>query len=350
MTIAAGSMLGRYRLLDCVGRGGMGEVWRAHDERLAREVAIKVMSSTAVDDVNTRERFRREALALSRLSHPGVATIFDFDVHEGRGYLVMELLGGTSLEARLDQGALPLHEIYALGALVADALQHAHQQGILHRDLKPGNVMLTSAGHAKLLDFGIALLSGAGGGTAKLTRTGTFVGSLPYMAPEQLMGDADGVTTDVYALGVLLFEMATGRRPFVKERPEALMFEIVGNAPPSVRSLRPDAPDELGRLVAACLEKEPTRRPESAAAVAAALRALGAGRSSSEAVPRSRDAIRSIVVLPLRNVTADPSQEFFADGMTEAIITDLSRIRALRVISRSCQNSSMRKFAKLTLP
>ena len=181
-----------------------------------------------------------------------------------------------------------------------------------------------------------------------MTQSGTVVGSLPYMAPEQLFGDADDVRADVYALGVMLFEMATGRRPFSKDRPEALMFAIINNSAPSVRSLRPDAPPELDRLVAECLNKEPSHRPSSAAAVAETLRRIRAGNISSAPVPVASESIRAIAVLPLRNISQDPAQEYFADGMTEAIISDLAQIRALRVISRT---SAMRyKGTTLAIP
>lgn len=329
---SAGTTIGRYRLLDRIGAGGMGEVWRAHDANLDREVAIKLLASGAVGDADTHARFRREALALSRLSHSGIATIFDFDAYDGTPYLVMELVTGGTLEARIAGGPMPFDEVRRIGAAVADALHNAHQHDIVHRDLKPGNVALTPAGQPKILDFGIARLLGDAG--SKLTRTGTILGSLPYMSPEQLTGDADTPGTDIYALGVLLFEMLTGRRPFVKERAEALMFEIFGSAPPPVRSLRADVPNDLERLVMACLSKEPLARPESAAAVGAALQGGATAPSGPTAAP-AVEAIRAIAVLPLRNTSGDPTQEYFVDGMTEAIISDLAHIKALRVISRT---------------
>ena len=330
---AAGITLGRYRLLAPLGAGGMGEVWRAHDANLDRDVAIKLLAPGALDDGPSRERFRREAHVLAQLSHPGVATIYDFDAQDGVDFLVMELVHGGSLASRLEEGPLPIDDVLRVGAAIADALHDAHTGGFLHRDLKPGNVVLTQSGHPKILDFGLALLLGAGKTAGKLTQTGTIVGSLPYMAPEQLLGEADSVGTDVYAFGVMLFEMVTGRRPFIKERTEALMFEIFGNAPPTVRSLRPEAPFELDRLIAECLSKEVALRPVSAAAVGSALRAITPGDRLHPAVTAQK--IRAIAVLPLRNVSQDPSQEYFADGMTDAIISDLARIRALRVISRT---------------
>ena len=331
----AGTSLGRYQLLDQLGAGGMGEVWRARDAHLDREVAIKLLPAGAAVDDDTQARFRREALALSRLSHGGIATIFDFDTVEGTPFLVMELVTGGTLERRTAAGPMPIDEVRTIGAAIADALHEAHTRGVVHRDLKPGNIMLTQTGQPKILDFGIAMLLGDAGAN-KLTRTGMILGSLPYMAPEQLTGDADSPLTDVYALGVLLFEMLTGRRPFVKERAEALMFEIFGSAPPTVRSLRPDVPDDLDRLVMACIAKAPADRPASAAAVGIALRGTGGTTSGvTSAETAAMHTIRSIAVLPLRNTSGDPTQEYFVDGMTEAIISDLARIKALRVISRT---------------
>lgn len=339
--------LGRYRLLARLGAGGMGEVWRAHDGNLDREVAIKLLAPGSAADTTTTERFRREALALSRLSHPGVATIFDFDAQDGTAFLVMELVSGGSLESRLASGPLPIDEIAQIGAAIADAIAEAHQCGILHRDLKPANIVLTTAGQPKILDFGIARLMG-NAESSKLTQTGMLIGSLPYMAPEQLTGDADDTRTDIYALGVMLFEMTTGRRPFVKERPEALMFEIFGNAAPAARSLRAETPPALDRLIDDCLAKDPARRPASASAVAATLRSLGSATTSGPVAVPVHDTIRAIAVLPLRNVSGDPTQEYFADGLTEAIISDLSRIKALRVISRT--SAMQYKGSTKTLP
>ncbi|HEX9407620.1 MAG TPA: serine/threonine-protein kinase, partial [Thermoanaerobaculia bacterium] len=289
--------------MERIGQGGMGEVWRAHDVNLDRDVAIKMLLQGALGDTKSRERFRREALVLSRLSHPGVATIFDFDVQDGCEFLVMEYVPGGTLESRLAPGPLPIDVVLQLGAAIADALDNAHRSGFLHRDLKPGNVALTSGGQPKILDFGLAVLLAGGTTTGRITQPGMIMGSLPYMAPEQLFGDAGDARTDIYALGVMLFEMVTGERPFVKERREALMFAIISNAPPSVRSLRSDAPDALDRLIAECLRKEPEHRPASAAVVGETLRAIGKGAPSGELHLPARNAVRSIAVLPFRNVS-----------------------------------------------
>jgi len=346
MSPAPGTTLGRYHLIAPLGAGGMGEVWRAHDAKLDREVAIKLLGANALSDGASRERFRREAHVLANLSHPGVATIYDFDAQDGIDFIVMELVPGGSLESRLESGPMPIDDVIRIGAAIADALNDAHERGFLHRDLKPGNVVLTKSGQPKILDFGLALLLSGAKASGKITQTGMVVGSLPYMSPEQLLGEADSASTDIYALGVMLFEMLAGRRPFVKERSEALMFEIFGNAAPSLRSIRPEVPVELDRLIGDCLAKEPSHRPATAAAVSAALRATGtAARPNTTPMPEK---IRAIAVLPLRNVSRDAAQEYFADGMTEAIISDLARIRALRVISHT---SAMRyKGSEKSLP
>ena len=348
MSQSPGSTLAHYTLLEKIGEGGMGEVWKAHDQHLDRDVAVKVLARGALDDASTRERFRREAHVLSRLAHPGVATIYDFAAQGGVDFLVMEYVPGGTLQSRLLEGPIGLAELVRVGAEVGEALEDAHRRGFLHRDLKPANVVLTSAGRPKLLDFGIARLLHEGQTAAALTQPGAALGSLPYMAPEQMLGDAEDVRTDVYGFGATLFEMATGRRPFDKARTEALMFEVLNSAPPSVRSLRPDLPAELDRLISACLSKERALRPASVGAVCEALRRLGETAKHGAPADSGRDVIRSIAVLPLDNVSKDPGQEYFADGMTEALISDLSRIKALRVISRT---SAMKyKGAQRALP
>ncbi len=330
-----GFALGRYRLIEPIGAGGMGEVWKAHDDNLDRDVAIKMLLRGTLGHATRRERFRREALVLSRLSHPGVATIFDFDVQQGYDFLVMEYVAGGTLESRVASGPLPIDGILTMGAAIADALDNAHRHGILHRDLKPGNIVLTPDGQPKILDFGLAVLLSGGKDAGRMTQPGMIVGSLPYMAPEQLFGEADDARTDLYALGAMLFEMATGERPFVKDRPESLMFAIINTAAPSARSLRPDLPEALDRLIGECLRKDASQRPASAAIVGETLRAIRAGATTSAFPFPARDVIRGIAVLPLRNISSDASQEYFVDGMTESIISDLARIKALRVISRT---------------
>jgi len=330
-----GKTIAHYRILEPLGAGGMGEVYRAHDQHLDRDVAVKVLRRGSLADPTSRERFRREAHLLSRFSHPGVATIFDFDTQDDMDFLVMEYVPGGTLESRLQKGPLGLDDLTRIGAEIGDALEDAHRQGILHRDLKPGNIVLTATGTPKILDFGLASLMHASHTVTNLTQANTIGGSLPYMAPEQLRGEPDDSRTDVYAFGTVLYEMATGRRPFEKNRPEALMFEILHGTTHPVRSLRPEAPPELDRLIESCLSKDPALRPTSAGSVSQMLRGIGEPTRRGVEPEPTRVVIRSLAVLPLENVSRDPAQEYFADGMTEALISELARLKALRVISRT---------------
>jgi serine/threonine-protein kinase len=273
-TARAAQTIGPYRLLEPIGEGGMGQVWKAHDNNLDRDVAIKLLLRGTVTQPAGGDRFRREAHILSRLSHPGVATVFDFDIQNGHEFLVMELVPGGTLESQLAAGPLPIERVIEIGAAIADALDHAHRHGILHRDLKPGNVVLSAEGSPKILDFGLALLLADGKAIGRMTEPGMIMGSLAYMAPEQLFGDADA-RTDIYALGAVLFEMATGQRLFVRDRIEALMFAIINNAAPSARSLRADVPAELDRLLA---DGSARAAEIGTPTLAAAYRAVGLGR------------------------------------------------------------------------
>jgi serine/threonine protein kinase len=301
----------------------MGEVYRAHDLHLDRDVAVKVLLRGALAEPTARERFRREAHALSRLSHPGVATIFDFDTQDGVDFLVMEYVPGGTLQSRLREGPLTLDDVARIGAEIGEALEDAHRRGILHRDLKPGNVVLTAAGTPKILDFGLAGLLHSSKTVTDLTRPGTILGSLPYMAPEQIRGELDDSRTDIYAFGAVLYEMTTGRRPFEKDRSEALMFEIMHGASPPVRSHRPEAPPDLDRLIDSCLSKDPGMRPASAGTVSQALRRIREQAHSGVQAAPGREIFRSLAVLPFDNVSRDPAQEWFADGMTEALVAEI---------------------------
>ena len=365
----------------------MGEVYKARDTRLGRDVAIKVLPQHLTENPELRQRFEREARTISQLHHPHVCTVHDVGSEQGVDYLVMEYLEGETLEHRLRKGALAVAEVLGLGGQIAEAIEAAHRRGVVHRDLKPGNVMLTASG-AKVLDFGLAREIVPREATtdtraetlqAAITEEGTLVGTMPYMAPEQLRGKPADVRTDLWALGCVLYEMATGERPFRGESRADLMSAILVSQPEPPTRKQPLAPERLDGVVKRCLEKDPERRWQSARDVAIELEEISSAAStprsatSLAAAPRrgmagrrtllagaaltvvaaaavfaawrllgpmedrasSPGPIRSLAVLPLENLSGDPEQEYFADGMTEALIADLGKIGSLRVISRT---------------
>ncbi len=344
-----GRRLSHYRIVTPLGSGGMGVAYRARDEHLERDVALKVLPEGALADDASRTRFRREALALSRLSHPAIGTIFDFDTEEGTDFLVMEFVPGSTLAAKLVGGPLDEAEAVVIGLQVAEALEAAHEQGVVHRDLKPANVMVTDRGRVKVLDFGLAKLRARkeAPATSSITGPQAVMGTLPYMAPEQLLGGEIDPRADLFAFGALLYEAATGRPPFAAPTGPAIVNEILNQSPAPPRRLRPALSSTFEAVVLRCLEKDPARRYPSANELAAELRRL-AVRGADRAAPPSGPRIESLAVLPLENLSRDPEQEYFADGMTEALIADLARIGALRVVSRT---SAMRyKGVRKPLP
>src|SRR3984893_2358355 len=270
-----GQTVGRYRILERLGEGGMGVVFRAEDPRLERDVALKVVKQDALCDEPSKRRLRLEARALSRLLHPNIATLFDFDSDRGVDFLVLEFVPGESLARMLANGPLPETRARAIALDVTAALESAHEQGIVHRDLKPGNVVITPRGRAKVLDFALARFMP---GPETLTRSAAIsgasalVGTPPYMSPEQVRDGHVDARSDLYALGALLFEMTTGRRPFTGNDLLSLLSDIRHEPAPLLRALRPGLSVELEAVVARCLEKARPRRFSDAAALLRALR------------------------------------------------------------------------------
>ena len=274
MRLQTGTRLGPYEILAPLGSGGMGEVYRARDTRLDRAVAVKVLPSHLSQSHDAHQRFEREARAVSSLNHPHICTLHDVGRHEGIAFLVMEYIEGETLVARLDRGPLPSGELLRYAIQIADALDKAHRQGVVHRDLKPGNIMLTKSG-AKLLDFGLAKSIGgavavAPGLTASptvstpLTAEGSILGTFQYMAPEQLEGQEADARSDIFAFGAVLYEMATGRRAFQGKSPSSVIAAILHLDPPSIATLQPLSPPALERVVNRCLAKDPDERWQTA--------------------------------------------------------------------------------------
>jgi len=275
--LSVGLELGHYCIVEKIGAGGMGEVYRARDEHLSRDVAIKVLPPGTLSDESARKHFHKEALILSQLNHPNVATIYDFDTQQGIDFLVMEYIPGITLSEKVAAGALPEKEVLRLGVQLGEGLAAAHDHGVVHRDLKPGNLRVTDDGRLKILDFGLAKLWHPvtdTAGTESLSKTQAMAGTLPYMAPEQLLGGEIDARTDLHAAGLVLYEMATGRYPFAEVERSKLIGAILHRPPRSPTALNPRLSPELERIIGKCLEKEPENRYQSAKELAIDLRRL----------------------------------------------------------------------------
>ena len=377
--VLTGELLGHYRILEKIGAGGMGEVFRALDEHLDRVVAIKVLPPRVFNDDSARRRFRKEALALSRLNHPNIATIYDFDSAAGVDFLAAEFIEGSSLRDLLAAGPLAPTELVRLGCQLAEGIAAAHAKGVIHRDLKPENILVTPDRRLKILDFGLAVLEYSGT-TSTITKSDLAVaGTVPYMAPEQLRGQKLDVRVDIWAVGAVVYEMATGRPPFPQTGPLLIDAILNGEVLPPSRLNRALSPS-FDWIVSKCLEKEPRRRYQTSSDLLIDLRKLTSGQMdgrlsfaakkqsgapSGRPTPRKPASSRtrkrrggrvtsrpgeveSLVVLPLTDLSPTSEEEYFADGMTDALISALAKIRSLRVISRT---SAMRyKHSRKSLP
>ncbi len=346
MPLPIGTRLGSHEIVAPIGAGGMGEVYRARDTKLGRDVALKVLSAEMAASPERLERFQREAKALAALDHPGIVGVYSVEEAGGVHYLTMQLVEGQSLDLLIAEGPLPADRLLAIATALAEALTAAHGKGIVHRDLKPANVMVAEDGRVKVLDFGLAKVESPASASADSvlqtemqTSEGVVMGTMPYMSPEQVQGKSVDQRTDIFSLGVMLFEMAVGRRPFRGNSSAELISSILRDAPVSLAQARPDLPAELDRLIGRCLEKDRERRVQTVREVRDGLAALvGMPRSGAAAAPAASESSatnRSIVVLPFANLSPDADNEYFSDGLTEEIIADLSKIRALRVISRT---------------
>jgi serine/threonine protein kinase/tetratricopeptide (TPR) repeat protein len=370
-----GTMVSHYRVMQRVGAGGMGVVYRAHDERLERDVALKVLPPSRLASDAARKRFRKEALALAKLNHPHIGTIYDFDQDEGIDFLVMEYVPGNTLGHQLVSGPMSETEVLSLGIQIVAALAEAHDKGIVHRDLKPGNIAVTPERQVKVLDFGLAKLLRPGNEIStvdELSSTQLGAGTLPYMAPEQLRGTPADARADIYAAGTVFYEMATGQRPFRAKFSTALAYDIQTQRPRPPRQLNPKISLHLEQIILKCLEKKPENRYRSAKELLVDLQRLGGPRTELDKISlilrrfRSRPLLASSVivvllagvypvwkhfslrlkppvgkitlaVLPFENLSRDPQEEYFCDGLTDEMINRLGRLtpQRLGVIART---------------
>jgi serine/threonine-protein kinase len=341
MLLSAGDRLGPYEVVAAIGAGGMGEVYRARDSRLDRDVAIKILPGHLSKQPRAASRFEREIKAVAALSHPNIVAIFDVGTALDVTYAVTELLEGETLRAHLRRGAMTWRKAAEIAAGLADGLGAAHSKGIVHRDLKPENVFLTTDGRVKILDFGIARFRPAEplsdeAVTREDTEAGTILGTVGYMSPEQVCAAPVEPASDLFSLGCVLYETLCGQRAFQGRTPAETMSAILRDAPADLAELGIQIPAELERLITGCLEKNPSDRLQSARDLASDLRAMLTGSAVLDAAPSAfGKALHSIAVLPFVNTAGEAEAEYLSDGITESIINRLAQIAQLRVIPRS---------------
>lgn len=347
MDLRCGDRLGHYELLEKLGAGGMGVVWKARDTRLNRTIALKLLHDPRCTDPASLARFEREARALAAVNHPGIVTIYSIEQAGELHFLTMEHVPGMTLAHVVPDAGLPLWTFLDLAERIAGAVAAAHEQGVIHRDLKPSNVLVTSDGDVKILDFGIAAFlearPRAASATAPTTTAPTgheLVGTPPYIAPEQLLGHEPDHRSDLFSLGAILYFMASGREAYSGETHAETIAAVLRDAPAPLTSISPNVPHELADVVDRCLAKRPDERFQTATELVAALQAL-----RGTAVVADRRPARSLAVLPFDDLSPDKDQEYFCEGIAEEITLSLSKITTLRVASRSAAFFAKRTFA-----
>ena len=347
VSFAPGQVLdGRYELVRPLGAGGMGEVYRAHDSRLGRDVAIKLLPQTLASSADRLARFEREAKTVAGLNHPNIVTLHTIEEAAGVRFLVMEVVEGRDLSTLIEPGGLSFAQLLDLAIPLADALAAAHERRVVHRDLKPSNVMLTRDGRIKVLDFGLAKLMEDESALdetrtipeSSITGIGKAMGTIPYMAPEQIRGKPVDSRADLFAFGIMVYELASGQRPFTGGSSADITSSILRDVPPPLAGVRSDLPGDLGRIVERCMEKNPRERFQTALDVANELRGLKRAIDRGEAAP-ARPAIpenvASIAVLPFVNRSASADDEYFSEGLADELLSLLAKIRGIRVSARS---------------
>jgi len=345
MVLSPGSRLGAYEIIELIGVGGMGEVYRARDSRLDRDVAIKTLSSRVTGDATALTRFEREAKAVAALTHPNILAIYDIGAEHGIVFVVTELLEGETLRARLERGPLPWAEAVGIAGEIADGLAATHAKGIIHRDIKPANIFLTTGNHVKILDFGIARVSSAVSSFAETTApfsvgstdAGVVLGTVGYMSPEQAKAGSITAASDIFSLGCVLFESLTCRRPFTGGSAIEVLSSILRDDPPTLSISNSTMPPALDDVIRRCLAKKPVDRFESAQDLRLALNQVrqDGPTTASRRRPRPSTRAKSLAVLPFANAGGDSSLEYLSDGITETVINTLAQVSSLRVIARS---------------
>ena len=331
-----GKFVAHYKILEKLGEGGMGVVYKAEDTKLKRIVALKFLPPELTRDLQAKKRFLQEAQAAAALDHPNICAVFEIGEAENTTYIAMPYVKGQSLKEKIAAGPLSVEEALDIAGQVGEGLKEAHEKGIIHRDIKPANIMLTEKGQAKIMDFGLAKLAWA----ADLTKTATTMGTLAYMSPEQARGDIVDHRTDIWSLGVVLYEMLAGQLPFEGDETPGIVYSILNKEPAPLTSIRPDIPRLIVQVVTKALEKDPSRRYQNIKELIQDLKT-----PSPLSFPKPE---KSIIVLPFEDLSPGKDNEYFSDGLTEEIIADLSQVHDLLVISRS--SAMTFKGTKKTIP
>jgi len=319
-----GKTISHYKIQEKIGEGGMGVVYKAEDTKLKRTVALKFLPPELTRNQQAKERFTHEAQASAALDHPNICTVHEIDEVEGKTFISMAYLKGQSLKDKIALGPLEIQEAINVATQAAEGINEAHEKGIVHRDIKPANIMLTDKGQAKIMDFGLAKLAWG----MDLTKTATIMGTVAYMSPEQAKGEKVDHRTDIWSLGCVLYEMLSGEKPFKSTHEQAAIYAILHEEPKLLTSFRPDIPKSIEKSVMKAMEKDPSRRYQNIQEFIQEL-------TSISSTTREISEEKSIVVLPFKDISPGKDNEYFCDGMTEEIITDLSHIHDLLVISRS---------------
>ncbi len=328
-----GRTISHYKVIEKIGQGGMGEVYLAEDTKLNRKVALKFLPLQYVSDRDLKARFKREAQAAGALNHPNIITIHEVGEHEGRPYVAMEYVEGGSLKDLMRADRLSVAQVTDLAAQISEALARAHQSGIVHRDIKPQNILIDADARPRICDFGLAKLRRE----VMLTQTGTTLGTIAYMSPEQARGEQVDHRADIWSLGVVIYEMLTAQRPFKGDHDQAVIYAILNNQPESITGIRPDVPGALVQIVGKAMAKSPDERYQDVVEMVEELRTLKTELDSqvTKTVKAEGKMAPSIAVLPFANLSADKEQEYFCDGMAEEIINALTHVESLRVVART---------------
>jgi serine/threonine protein kinase/Tfp pilus assembly protein PilF len=320
-------VISHYKILDKIGEGGMGVVYKAKDTKLRRTVALKFLPTDELESEEDKVRLVVEAQAAAALNHPSICTIYEIDEADGQAFIAMEYVDGQTLKERMESGGMDAAEAIDIALHVAEGLQEAHSRGIVHRDIKPANIMMTSGGQSKIMDFGLAKSAARG----KTTHRTTTVGTQAYMSPEQVRGQDTDHRTDIWSLGVVIYEMLAGRRPFGGDYRQALVYSILNEDPEPLTGLPAGAPTDLGDIVLEMLRKDPGRRLKSMSDFLAGLRDAKAALRGVE----HREKEKAIAVLPFKDISPDKESDYFSDGLTEELLISLSKLKDIRVVSRT---------------